>query len=270
MESVGDYNEIMSDRNLFNKVVYTPLSLALKILEERRNNSELVKKVEELLNGDIPEVLKNNKCGVQFRQVLTPNNDAINFIKIVDGFGLKPFFMEYHSDKFTSYNDFKVSLGKINLQGSVNKQNSFRVEKIKIIDFNKHNGKPIKDVVTLWDESLIYFHRRLFNQSNISDIKCYNCDMSEWIKKHGVSPVNYYKNFLLMFTCYGIFFENFIVGNKGSEFTKDIILPAIDWVNKETGFKPLIIPIPPMDMENDEYWISYRDDFRDIINNSNK
>jgi len=270
MSTIGDYNEIMSDRKLFNEFVYTPLSEALKLLEERQKNPELMKKVEELLKGDIPSVLRGKKCGVQFRQIVTPNNDAKHFIEISKNFGLDPVFMEYHSDKFSSNNDFKRSLGQIHLQGPVNKQDQFRVEKISIMDFNKHNGKILKDVITSWNEPLIHFHRRLFNLSNINNQICYFYDMSNWVKDHGSEPKEYYKQFLLLFSCFGILFENFPVKNSSGDFSKNIILPAIEDVINSIGVKPLIVPIPPMDMEDDDYWTLYDEDFRGIINNSVK
>jgi len=45
--SIGDYEKIMSDRNIFNQTVYTPLSEALKILDERQKDKKLVTKVEK-------------------------------------------------------------------------------------------------------------------------------------------------------------------------------------------------------------------------------
>ena len=71
--SIGDYNKIMSDRNIFNQIVYTPLSEALRLLDERQKDKELMIKVEKLLKGNIPEILRNKKCGVLCRQVTTPN-----------------------------------------------------------------------------------------------------------------------------------------------------------------------------------------------------
>ena len=59
MENFNDYNKIMADRKLFNKTVYTPMSEALRLLDERRKDPELMAKVEKLLNGDIPEILKD-------------------------------------------------------------------------------------------------------------------------------------------------------------------------------------------------------------------
>jgi hypothetical protein len=261
MPLIGDYNAIMSDRNLFNSVVYTPLSEALRILEERQNDSVLIAKIDKLLNGDVPEVFKKHlKCAVQFRQIATPNNDCLNFLNITKDFGLTPIFMEYHSDKFSSNNSFKRSLGQLHIQGPVNKQDEFRIEKISIMDFNKHNGKILKNVTTHWNEPLIDFHRRLFNICKLEDQACNFYDTSEWVSDHGSTPEEYYKQFFLLFICFGILFENFTTEeDEGGDFSKNVILPAINEVFKLTGVKPLIVPIPPMDMENDNYWILYND-----------
>ncbi len=53
---IGDYNTIMNDRNIFNQIVYTSLSEALRLLDERRKDPELMAKVGKLLKGDMPEI----------------------------------------------------------------------------------------------------------------------------------------------------------------------------------------------------------------------
>ncbi|MFA6392497.1 MAG: hypothetical protein WCW54_00205 [Candidatus Paceibacterota bacterium] len=45
--SIGDYDTIMSDRNIFNQIVYTPLSEALRLLDERQKDPELMAKIEK-------------------------------------------------------------------------------------------------------------------------------------------------------------------------------------------------------------------------------
>jgi len=80
--SIGNYDTIMSDRNIFNQIVYTPLSEALRLLEERQKDPILVTKIKKLLKGDIPEVLINKKCAIFARQIATPNFDTQSFVKI--------------------------------------------------------------------------------------------------------------------------------------------------------------------------------------------
>lgn len=52
MIKIGDYNTIMNDHNIFNQIVYTPLSEALRLLDERRKDPELGVKVQEILKED--------------------------------------------------------------------------------------------------------------------------------------------------------------------------------------------------------------------------
>lgn len=266
MYSENDYNEIMSDKTLFNSVVYTPLSQALEILEERRNNKELVKKVTELLNGDIPECLLNgDKCGVQFRQIATPNVDAQHFIKITSDNDLKSVFFEYLQDKFTSNNNFKHSLGQLRINNGIDKNGEYKMEKVTVIDFSKCDGKKICDVRTHSEESLLDLHRKLFKFINNDHSNIILYDLSDWLTRNGKVPDLYYKKFFLLFLCHGILFENFLTTGSDANFSKNVILPAIEYVYNETNQKPLIVPIPPMDTEDDENWISYHGDIKKII-----
>lgn len=267
MTSIGNYDEIMSDKKLFDRVVYTPLSKALEILEERRNNKDLVAKVTELLNGDIPECLNTgDKCGVQFRQIATPNMDAQHFLQITKENHIKPIFFEYLDDKFTSNNDFKHSLGQLRINNGVDKKGEYQIQKCTIVDFSKHDGKKLCDVPTIKGESLLSLHRKLFefaHNDHINNLTFY--DLSEWIHKNGGKPEDYYKKLFLMFICNGILFENFLTTGSNAIFSKNIVLPAIDYVYSLTNEKPLIVPIPPMDIEDDEYWVSYKPSIKEII-----
>ncbi len=265
--SIGDYNTIMSDRNIFNQIVYTPLSEALILLEQRQKDPILIKKIEKLLKEDIPKPLKDiNRYGVQFRQIVTPNNEAKNFIKTSESFDIIPVIMEYNQDKFSSNNFFKRSLGQLNIQGNVNNKDTYIIEKISIMDFNKHNGKKLTEVVTHWNEPLIDFHKKLFNKCNFDNGKCLFFESSEWVKAHGAKPEEYYKDFLLLFICHGILFENFLIEGDDANFSKNIILPAIENAINLTGMKPLIVPIGPLDMDNDDYWFYYNKDVKSYIN----
>jgi len=266
MISLGDYNTILSDRSLFNQVVYTPLSEALALLEARKNDMELRKKVTALLKDDIPEMFKGEKkCAVQFRQIATPNVDGRNFLALAESANLQPVFFEYHEDKFSSNNNFKHSLGQLRLHHGMSKNGDFRMEKVTVVDFNKHGGDKLKDVATLWAEPLIDFHRRLFDVHSIDTSNICFYEASNWFKRNGEKAMHYYSNFFLLFTCYGILFENFLTNGEEGEFSKNIVLPAIERVMQETGVKPLIVPIPPMDMEEEDYWISYNPKVKELL-----
>jgi len=188
-----DYDKIMSDRKLFNETVYTPLTEAIKILEERQKNPDLIKKIETLLDNNIPEPLKKiDKYAISAKQVATPNFDTRWFLKLAKEFQLKPFFSEYFDDKFTSNNSFKHSLGQLLIYNDINRKGENIREKVKIVDFDKYDGKPIKNVKTIWGESLIDFHKGLFNVYgyNLDEFILY--DASDLLKKNGSKAERYY------------------------------------------------------------------------------
>ncbi len=258
MTKIGDYDAIMNDHKLFNQVVYTPLSEAVKILEERQKDKELLNKVKKLLDGEIPEPLKKmDRYGISGKQIATPNFDTRWFIELTKVFGLKTFFYEYHSDKFTSNNYFKHSLGQILIHSGINKKEDYIEEKITIVDFNKYNGKPLKDVLTLWGEPLIDFHKNIFNAYNFDTEKFIFYDGSNWLKNNGGDAKDYYEKDQLLYICHGILFENFLLTGDDRKFTRDIFLPAFEKAYNLTGVKPLIVPIPPMDVEEESHWFSY-------------
>ncbi len=267
MIKIGDYETIMNDRNIFNQIVYTPLSEAIKLLDERKKDKEFVKKIDDLLKGNIPEPLKKNgRHGVQFRQIATPNNDVRWFTELTKDHNLTSVFFEYHSDKFTSNNDFKHSLGQLRIHDKVNKKGEHIEEKITILDFNKYNGRPLKDVLTLWSEPLIDFHRKLFDVCGYSKINLYFYDASQWFKENGEHAIDYYTNFILLFMCHGILFENFLLtSDSEGDFTKNIFLPAFERAINLAGIKPLIVPIPPMENQTDVHWVAYGPQVKTII-----
>ncbi len=266
--STIDYNAIMSDRNIFNQTVYTPLSEALRLLEERQKDKVLVAKIEKLLDNDIPDLFKKiNKYGVSERHLATPNYDTRWFLETTKSHGLIPVFSEYLEDKFTSNNIFKHSLGRLHLHDNKRDKKGNNIEeKITIIDFNKNNGKKLKEVVTLWDEPLVDFHRRLLNSCGYSKEDCVIFDASDWLERNGKIAQKYYEKSILFYVCHGILFENFLITGPESEFTRDVLLPAIEKVTKITGLKPLIVPISPIETEDDNHSTSYDKKIKQYIN----
>lgn len=266
MLSIGDYNKIMSDRNIFNQIVYTPLSEALQLLEERQKDTELMAKVEKLLNDSIPDELRNNKCAIMARQIVTPNYDVRSFISIAIDNNLKPVFFENTDDKFVCDNEYKHSLGQLIIHNQIDKAGNFIEEKFTVIDFNKSNGKKLKEVKTLTGETLEEFHKKLFTSYGIDLSKICFLNCSDWVNKNGKKAANYYSNFFLFFICNGILFENFVISGSDGLFAKEVVLPAIEEVINLTGIKPIIVPIPPMDIEDDSHWMSHDKVVKQFIN----
>lgn len=269
MRKSWDFNKIMSDKKLFYETIYTSLPEAIKILEERQKDKELIKKIEKLLNNDIPEPLKKiGKNGIQFRQIATPNVDGQHFIAITSGFGLKTVFFEYFDDKFTSNNCFKHSLGQLRIHDGINRYGQFNNEKMTIVDFAKYDGEKLRDVVTLKTKKLVDFHRDLFQVLGLNRNEFVFYDASKWLKENGSMAEKYYSNFFLLFVTHGILFENFLMSGTEGDFSRVIVLPALKEVERITGLKPLIVPIPPMDIEEEEHWVSYNPIIKKYIKNN--
>jgi len=265
MIKIGDYEKIMSDRNLFNQIVYTSLSDALDLLEKRREDPVLVATINKHLNVKIPQIFKDKKCAIMARQLATPNYENRTFISIAQKNGLDPVFIEYFNDKFTSNNKYKHSLGQLNIKNDISKNNNETVEKIKIVDFSKYDGKKLKDVKTLWGEPLVDFHKNLFKLYDLDNFSFFN--ELDWYKKNNEKPIDFYVKFFLLVSCYGILFENFLWSkdNSESKFTKEVILPAIEIVENITGVKPIIVPIDPLDTETDSFWYEHLPVVKEVI-----
>jgi len=241
------------EHSIFKEKVYTHLSDALKLLESRRSDKELVKKVETLLGDDIPDILQKKPCGVLFRQIATPNKESGRFLSITRHNNLHSVFFEYFEDKFTSNNEFKHSLAKLKVYFGLNKNKEHIKKHLSIFDITNNDGKMFKDIKTFSDEDLASVHKRMFKRYN-DESQITFFEASNWCHEHGFSAIEYYKNFLMLFICHGILFENFLLSGKEGIFTKEVVLPAIEAVEKMTGFKPLIVPLVPFDIEEDESW----------------
>ncbi len=268
MIKIGDYEKILSDSNIFNQIVYTPLSEALQLLEERRKDPEFMKKIETLLKGNIPSIFRDQKCGIMARQLATPNHENRMFLSIAKDNGLHPVFIEYFEDKFTSNNKYKHSLGQIFVSNHHAKNGLDCVERITIIDFNKYNGKKLKDIKTTWDESLIDFHKKLFTTYGLENFSFFN--ELDWYQKENETPVDFYVNFFLLVTSFGILFENFLSSKDSTEvhFTKNVILPSLEKAINLTGVKPLIVPLEPLDLESEHFWYYHTPIIKKIIQSS--
>jgi hypothetical protein len=255
----------MSDRKLFDETIYTSLPEALTELDRRRGNIEIEKKVKVLLKNDNPEPFNSGPKAVIFRQLSTPNYEIRRFFSIVNAIeALEPLFWEYHHDKFTSNNEWKHSLGKLFFYHGKGKKDGSKIEAVKIIDFNSSNGKKIKDVQTLWGQSLIDFHHQFFNETFRTGIDSF-FDATEWFHRQGGTAAKYYEPFLSLFIRHGILFENFMLDAKEADFTEKVFLPAFISVWKKTGYKPIIVSLEPTDIEGDQFWMCHPGEHKEMI-----
>lgn len=247
-----DINKLLSDRKAFDQFVYTPANEAIIELKRRWNDSSIIN------NISIPDEIRDGFRAVLYVSVITPNQQIIRYIELAKELGIEPLVFEQRKDKFTSNNEWKHSLGKLRFSHGKSKNGKSIIEYMNVIDFNAWNGKMIPTIKTLWGQDLISFHHELFLRAfpHLS-IEKNVFDGSDWFSEHGSKPREYYKSFLSLLIKHGIQFENFMLNEKESFFTREIFLPAFIDVYRATGLKPLIIALEPTETEGDEYWISY-------------
>ena len=248
-------DELVGSQKYFADFVYTSMSEAKNEIQKRWNNRDLEKEINDLLLNDIPLPLYSGYKAVLFRQLFTPNHELRHFIDLLKDFGTEPMFLEYFDDKFTSNNPLKHALGRMKFQDKIIRGNKVNIEK-NIIKFNESDGKKIKEVKTIWGQSLIDFHHELL-ASQFPKFCKYSFDTSGWFHRGGGNAKEYYERYITLFIRNGILFENFILEGRELGFVKDVFLPAFIEIWSRTKIKPLIVALLPLETQNDDFWISH-------------
>ncbi len=236
--------------------IYTPIDEAKKEIQRRWNNPILRKKAEDFFEGNLPEVFKNEPRAILARGILTPNFETRYFLDLMDLIELKPVCGEFHDDKFCTMNKDKIHLGKLVFLRKSNKTNNDVIDKKTIIDLEKYENKPFKEIKTLYNKSLVDFHHHLYNKEykeimNFFDISIF--------KKKGETAKEVYEKIFTLCIASGVLFENFIAKEREHEkkFTEEVVLPAFKSVCDKFNLKPLIIPLLPLKNEEREIWDWY-------------
>ena len=256
-------------REQFDSLVYSSLWPAIEELKARQNDAALGSYVDGLLTHGLPEPMKGKKSIVLFRHVATPNYEVIRFLNAADALAdFQPLILEYTHDRFNNRNEWKFSLAKLRFHKGHNRLGESIFENRTIIDINASNNVPIREIRTEWGEPLHEFHHRLFGTlfPQFTDAPY---DLSEWLHVYGPTAKEYYKAFLSLFLKDGILFENFLFDGKEASFTDTVILPALEELRNESGYKPLIIPLEPTTIEGDQFWLSHPIDHLTHISNAN-
>ncbi len=250
-----EIDKIVADHKVFNNFVHTSLEEAIVQLKLRRTNTALEKKLAPYFHGDIPEPLVNDFKAVLSRHLITPNYELIHFMDVIKNAGIEPVLLEYLEDKFTSKNPLKYSLGKMTFQADI--ANKFEKNQTQnVIEFSIFDGRKIKEIRTIWGESLIDFHHGLL-EAFFPDSNKYLYDASDWFHRMGTSAIEYYSRYTALFVKNAILFENFHLEGDELRFIKSVFLPIFIDIWRTTGEKPLIVSVLPMDNHNDIFWTCY-------------
>ena len=243
------------------KEFYTPLSVAKKEIQKRWKDRNLRNRVEDYLGGSIPDPFCKQPRAVLSRSIITPNMELLYFLDLVRDSKLKPIGLEGANDKFCTKNPDKVSLGKLSffkkgIKNKINQPDGGRFT-LNVIDMMSSDGKFFSNIKTFWGENLVDFHHRMLKDY---ELKIETFDDFEWFlsKKRKSNPKQYYENFLALFLSHGILFENFHGKGKEEDFTCSVIVDNFNKIKKTFGFKPLIVPLVPIEDERYlNYWNSY-------------
>ena len=170
--------------------IYTPIEEAKKEIERRWNDKELEKKVNEYLDGNIPDVFKKEPKGVCTFHIATPNWAFFHLWMASNSIGLKPLVFEYTEDNFITTNFDKVSLAKmVFYHGKDDNGDMIKSSKHIIYLDGRNEKKKLKDLITLWDENFVDFHHRALNTLS-DDVEIY--DGSSCSQSLRGSPKAYY------------------------------------------------------------------------------
>ena len=246
----------------------TPFPEVIEELKRRAADKELRHRVEEYLGGDIPPYFAKGPVLYLARHVATPNYETLRFIHLVETCGMKVVIGQDTKDKFVPHNQLKKALGKLPVcLGITNREgiSQERYQKIRVIDFNKANGKPLGSIETLWGQPLVDFHAELLKSYTKGIVEVH--EDAEWIdRNHRGDLLEHYKKFLALFLVHGVLFEDYQVEDKHEgRFVNEVLRPAYRFVEQEFGCRPLITQLTPTSVEHPEYWISYPKEVLDIV-----
>lgn len=248
---------LVADKKAFTEYVYTPLQEAIEELKRRDADPALARYVDSSLEQGLPGVLKQQKSLVLFRHIATPNYEISRFVAVADVFSdFNTVILEYLDDQFLDRNENKYFLGKLRFQKGLNKDKNPIFENEMLINFNESNNKPISTIMTKWGQKLVDFHHEMF-EKRFPIFKHMHHDISPWVHGHGTSAKDFYKAFLTLFLKDAILFENFLTNAKEGSFTKSVVLPAIQEIEQECGYRPLVVSLEPTNIEEDHFWLSY-------------
>lgn len=240
---------------LDTKRFFTPLDQAIKEIEKRRQNKDLVNTVNEFLNNDIPEHFLGDKpiCYLS-RHVATPNYESLRFIELARPYKLPLIIGQDRHGKFVSNNELKLPLGKMPVTKGISHNQDEIIENFTIIDFAKSLGKPMSQIYTKFGVNLVTYHNKLFREIYSNTVQI--ADESDWVDRNFREDIiKQYEHMLALMCVHGIMFESYPTTEH--DFVKEVLAPAFDKITAKFGIKPLIVEHIPDELEITRNWNAY-------------
>jgi len=241
---------------------------ALVELMRRRKDRQLKRKVVASLNPQGQALLAHleQPSAVLFRQVASPTQETLRFLRIARYMGLQAIILEYYGDKFVSAgNPFKRALGKLPIYEQTATDGRDIVHYRTVVDFNSYVGKPLSTVQCTNGKSLIKFHHELMRKMADFNTERFCVDASLWFQANGASAHGYYEQFLTLFVRDAILFEEVLPTVSEEHFADEVIIPAFEKVTSKFALRPLIVELIPRNKARRIYWDSYSKDVEKYI-----
>lgn len=234
--------------------IYISAKEASQEIGKRWGDIQLRRRVEDYLKNDIPEVFRTAPHAFISRHVMSPNFEFFSFLDQVKTTGLEPLGLEYLHDKFVTKNEDKYYLGKMYFYEGIGKHGGQKIFPVKLIDFDRWDGRRIDAIETVQFQSFIDVHHRLLGSLLPENNRI---DMSEFYQRNGGHAKRYYQYILTLYICHGVLFENFLTNDFYRDLTENIFLPTYKEITNEFGVKPLIVPLVSRQEEENVYWRYY-------------
>lgn len=228
-------------------------------LVERSNNVRLKNSIEAFIK-EVPLFFKDSEkpIAILARHVATPNFEAFHFVQTAQEMGFLPVVWQFSGDTFCTKNPDKADLGRMRVykgkQTNADGTQMDLCEKMRIIDMEKCERKPINTIIAQNGENFVEMHNRLFQMYLPQAIIW---DSTEWLMGHGTNAKEFYIYFLSLFVSHAVLFENFLTVGQEVIFVQNVVRPAIHGLKEKFGFSPLIIPVVPLDSESKKIWTWY-------------
>lgn len=239
---------------------YTDPQLINEEISKRRNEIE----TDPTARYDIDKEFNgygNKIIGIIHRDI-TPNLEIGRMIDVCDFLNLSPVLLDNVTDKFSCKSRSKYYLGRMAFFSGFGKNGGMKIDYRKVIDFNGSEGKMQSGVQTIYGDDLMTFHKKIFNE------KYHFLSRAEYdiegLSKES-SPIEIYKFIFRMSIAKGVMLENFAYQDVEREFINDVVYPAFISVWNETGYKPIVIPFEPTEMDDEDFWYYYFSNIKDII-----
>lgn len=233
--------------------IYVSLDEARASLEKRRMDPALLKRIESLVSANFMPEFKAGPRGVLWKYILSPDNGFSFFLNQCAYVKVEPLVLEYLGDMFITINEEKKGLGRLRLTLPDGSR-----EVVDIMDFPPNQRRRMDEVVLKNGETLADLHHRLLK---ISGYQTGLRDQTDWAHTIG-RPADYYYPYLAHFIAHGVLFESYLTDDPDERevaFTREVVAPVMDRLEKEFGLRPLIVRLFPEQQSESEdfYWWSY-------------